>query len=231
MATAIINAHPLLSRRVQESWHIDAMTVAGPPSLSGRVQVVRSPAPVWRAKIQPVVTEETRKYWHAFLSSLSGRGKAIRLSILTGEAKALLRSRFGFSAGTSTPHSDGTFFSDGSGYAPPPVALALAVSAAAFDSILDLDLRGLPNAVEDGDYLGIGGSAYHITGIYPSASGRVKVSVEPLLRKSVTAGAEATLLPTVVMRLTDDMQGRIERNAGNPIITSTIDLIEVPELS
>jgi hypothetical protein len=228
MSMKILDAHPMLRHRVVESWHIDHLSVAGSPTLTGRTQVVRSPMPLWRAKIRPVVTERTQKSWSAFLSSLAGRGAAIRIPFLTEQAEAVVLARFGQVGGT--PFSDETSFSDGSYFSSGGVKAQVAAAGAQGTTSVSILASDLSGDVEDGDKIGIDGHLYIVTSVRRSADLRI-ITFEPPLRNAVTTASILTLTPTVVMRLIDDLQGRFDRNARDPIVSSTIEFVELPELT
>lgn len=232
MAIKIIDAHPLLGRRSLESFWIDPQSMSGTRSISGASQVLRSPSPFWRAKIAPLVVGKSQSAWRAYLSSLSGRGCAIRLGVHNIYERADIAARFGAPSfsDTGTPFSNGALFSSGAGFAYPAVSFVVATAADAYDDRVVVAVGGYTPAFTDGGYVGIDGSMHIVTGV-SVADGLATLFIEPLLRRPVSIGAAVTMTPTLVMQLSDDMQGRFDRVARNPLHNSTIELVEIPGLS
>lgn len=225
----IHDAHPILSERVSERLYLDAMTKSGGQTLSGREQVIFSPLPLWRAEISPVLLEDDDDAWRAWLAKVGGRSSAIRFGVLrANDDLAALNARFGVSAPygrRGLPFESGRFFSSGVGFRLSVPRAGLASQANAFSTVIQISLNGLANGFRDGDKIGIGGNFYVVTAV----SGTT-LEIAPPLRKTVAAGAEVTLSPTIVMQLTTDDQGWAVRNGGNPLMSPTLNLVELPEL-
>lgn len=230
----IIDAPAALLSRSQESWFLDARTISGGTTFAGREQVVFSPVPVWRAKITPSVLESTQRSWLAFLATVRGRACGIRLKA-RNRYSTPPHARFGApepSEGSGVPFYGGASFSGGAGWALSPMGPETYAAVDAYATSVHISLMGLTNGFVDGDFIGIAGNLYIVTGYDEGpVEGTVSIRIEPPLRVDVDEGVALDFDPTIVMSFTDDLQGKFDRNAGNPIITSTIDLIELPELT
>jgi len=228
----IVGAPPEMDIRAAESWVLDARSISGGPSLSGREQVVFNPFPVWRAKITPNVLESRQQHWAAFIARVRGRGGFIRLNALNRFDRAALYPRFGLpsppGAYSGTLWGGGQPWSNGMGWAWPSIWMRTAADAAALASTVMIDRMGHAAQIRTGDRISIGGSL-HIVVTVTDGGAQTEVGIEPPLRLSKPAGAPISFMPTVVMQMIDDMQGRFERKARTATVDASLDLIEIPD--
>ncbi|MGJ5032361.1 hypothetical protein ACQR1I_36370 [Bradyrhizobium sp. HKCCYLS2038] len=160
----------------------------------------------------------------AWVSRLRGRANVARI----GHA---LRQRPWYdraSKATSATFSDGTRFTDGSGFdsglLPPEVYIAVAAAK----GTRYLTLGGFPvstaNVMRAGDLLqikpnGVPGAIPHLYKVMyggsSNASGMIGLEIEPMLRTSIAVGDTVGLRnPTTLFRLVDDTQGDVETSGG-----------------
>jgi len=116
-------------------------------------------------------------------------------------------------SGGSEPWSDGTFFTDGSGWSD---GYAPALIAAVAQGGRILVMEGLPASTEcfrRGDLIGVQGYLYELKfGVTANASGEAAVTVQPGMRVGAAIGDPVTLYrPTVPMRLASDSEAAINR--------------------
>lgn len=230
MTITIIDAPEALCRRLSQSWSIEARTVSGGPALSGREQVIFGPSPRWRASLTLLVNgNDAQKSFRAFIASLRGRARAVRLYPECCPPISLYE-RLGAEAppdDLGLPHSDDAYFSDDSGYAWPYPVLTLADDAAAFDDVVTVDLEGHDPGIVDGDFIGIAGRLYIVTRIDASSSTEMTLAIEPPLRAAAVAGIAIPTRPSIVMRLAADREGEFSRESR--LARPALELIELPE--
>lgn len=160
----------------------------------------------------------------AFFSQLRGRAGVVRMSNALRLAPWYDRNI----ASSVATWSDGSRFTDGSGFANGHLPPEVFVYAAAARGTRYLTLGGFPvstaNVLRRGDLLqvkpnGIAGSVPMLFkamfGGDSDSSGRVGVAIEPGLRIGVAAGDQVSLrYPSTLFRLTDDSQFDFEGTGG-----------------
>lgn len=228
--TYIIDAPASLERRLSQYWRPDWRSLASGQPVEGDEQVVFSPGVKWRATLEIAVVGSARDSFAAFIDSLRGRQRAVRIRPRS-KLSSSLYSRLGATApddcDTSTPFDDEAYFSDGSGFEWPAPEFLLEEAAAAFDDEVLLDMQGHTAGLLDGDWIGIGGRARRITRILDAViEGQMRIGFEPPLTISLSAGATVTTRPTVVMRQTADDGGMLERGASR-LSRPVLELVEI----
>lgn len=226
----IHDAHPAINIRLSQELWLDARTVSGGQTISGREQVVFSPLPLWRMKVSPLVTRDTQDSWRAWLAKLGGRSSAVRLSVRHRyEDIAAINARFGIPFNPThwrgLPFASGKFFASGVGFKVGTPTASIPSSLSAFATTIPVSLGGLTNGFRDGDKIGIGGNFYVVTAVNGAT-----IEIAPPLRKAIVAGSAITLSPSIVMQMTSDDQGRPAQTGGSPFVSVSFELVELPEL-
>lgn len=106
-----------------------ARSVGGGVSLTGLEQVVQSDAGFWRLTMDGVVINNNDRVtvWNAISGILNGRiGTALVPALLNGTAPfPVVSGQVRLTTYGAIPHSDGTLFSDGTGYRQPVIIAEL----------------------------------------------------------------------------------------------------------
>ena len=154
--------------------------------------------------------------WRAIRARMRGRVNILRVCMcdrwrptyqelgLSADDIALLRA-------AGVPHSDGTYFSDGTGYGYEPTMISLGYEAG--DETITIDATPINDALQPGQWFSHDDWPYQVTGIDGTAEARV-YSFEPSLRRAIPAGDEITLDATALMAFVDDTQGRMPLDMG-----------------
>lgn len=130
------------------------------------------------------------------------------------------------------PWSDGTYFTDGTGWSDPAWNLVVGVAALAGSRVVTMS--GFPASqpvLYPGDVVSIGNSAIEITSAVLSDGGGVAmVPFIPGLRSGVEAGTPVVYVnPKILVRLTQDSNSAVEREVVNSTPT-TLRFIEAVDL-
>lgn len=230
----VFDAHPILNRRSRNEWNLEPRSLSGGVSLSGDEQVIAGAAARWRAEIRiGNLSPAQRREIAPFLGRLRGRVNGLRIRPACCPPNALF-SRLGLAVPSAAarasglPHADATFFADGTGYAITVPPMRLAVYAPAFSRYLLLDTRGYQRGLAVGDWLGLRGRLFRVSGVYPDDP-VYRVEIEPGLRITLGAGEPVDLNPSCIMRLAADAGGFVGVDYDSPPPLS-LSLIEHPSL-
>jgi hypothetical protein len=141
-----------------------------------------------------------------FLNQLEGSTNPVRLFDWWRSAPSLL-------SGGSQPWSDGTYFSDGTGWTD-GWAPSLIADAARGDAVVVV--TGLPASTacfKRGDLIGLDGYLYEIKSeVTANSAGQAAVNFLPVLRMGLASGDMVNMYrPTVPMRLVSDADAEINR--------------------
>lgn len=197
-------------------------------ALNGAEQIISPASAMWRWQIQvPLRNRADLRALSVLLDSLQGRYGYLRINMC--DATRLSRGDLGATPTSgSVPHSDGAFFSDGSGYALADGYLSPEAAAAAGASSLSLDLDGFP--ATSGTPFSINGWLYRIKSIDDPADldnpGTIRtVNFAPPLRAAVTTADEVRWGCDVIWRLATDEEGQATLRAGK-LGTTLLNLVE-----
>lgn len=201
---------------------------AARPWLGGKS--VRGPhAQFWTCQITLTGKRDPdRQRMAAFMSRLDGQAGLLRMT----DPHRLKPWRDREATSSSESYSDGTRFTDGTGFDTSLLPPNLYVAAAANRGDNFVVLGGLPTSTADvftrGDLFEHkpGGVADGVPRLYEmmvggssDASGRIGVEIRPRLRTGIAAGDQVSLRrPSTVFRLVDDDQGAME--VTRPVIGS-----------
>lgn len=192
------------------------MSIGGPPGLGGRNQVAQIDAGYWIASLQQLAVGGPAAV------------KAFRrqMALLEGGAHQILVPVFDYSQApfpdgvtswppSATIYTDGTRFSDGTGYLDRLIDIVVAATAALRATRLTLTVNDADDIV-GGEYFEIGlGRLHMITGIISEASPEITVSIWPPLRERVEAGATLNFdNPKCRMRLLNEGDDDIALQMG-----------------
>lgn len=191
-------------------------TLSGGASVSGRTQIVASDAGVWVATLSsvPVYDRDTLLTWRAIEAWCDGRLNAIDVPLPAYEqAYAPFASGLDYTTlFSAVPHSDDSYFSDGSGYvggiADVTVSADLALGATAMTASVAYAPRLQPGQVFSIDHAGKGPRWYQVRSWDEDTAA---MTFRPPLREAVASGARLNFdRPTCRMRLRSDDAMRLD---------------------
>ena len=207
------------------NFDIAPRTLAGPSSISGYTQVVASDAGLWKATFGNVVVNRRDRVltFRAIAVLLEGRLNPILVPRChayqpnPGNADSLAP---GFYDGV--PHSDGTFFSDGTGYVGSTFSATIRFNLAIRAVSLVLDIEAGGGTIQPGQDFSIGERMYRVRSVTYSSSATATVAFRPPLREAVAAGTSVNFdKPVCRMRLASDDEMNLElqlRRFGAPTV-------------
>jgi hypothetical protein len=213
----------------EAQWQLVEFSRSAGPAMSGTEQVILAEAQIWRARLQYRVLAPQRRWWNGLRAQLRGRSNAVRVCVIDGAGAT--RTELGVPELTEAeksngiPYSDDATFSDGVGFAPPPVILAVVDAASRRSTEVIVD-SSMVNAPPFGVRFSIDDFLYEVTGRRAAGTGRTAVSFRPPLRKAVSAGSGMTLPAVARMRLAGDRDaGLVAAYHGSQ--DGVLDLVEV----
>lgn len=197
----------------------DSRSRSGGPSLTGVEQITASSGGLWRARLVslPVVSTEKRKVWRALEAQLQGRTNEVLVPVFNIDNPGLLIG--------GVTHSDGSLFSDDTGYSQSEVTAEFASAAALRATQITLTVLG--GTIEPGHYFSVGqGRLYVIGSLVEQDGDDFTVNIWPPLRESADESASAEFCnPFCRMRLASDDGMRAEFEFGR-FAFPTVDFIE-----
>jgi len=175
----------------------------------------------------PAMSEEDGAEMQSFLDGLEGPTNAVSVPVWTRPSIRAVAN------GGVALWSDGTSFSDGTGWLEPSWDLTVAVAALA--GARSLTLTGFPASEQvlwRGDVIQVGNSVLDVqSAIYSDASGLAMVPVLPGLRAGVPAATPVkTVMPRLRVRLVPDADAAMMRefNTYAPFSLRFVEAIDLP---
>lgn len=191
-------------------WQIDWRGNAGQAGITGAGQVVFGNQPRWIGRPDFGTFRKDRiRSWRGVIAQARGRYNVFRVKMYDPVRPTWKDMGSPFN-GQPIPHSDGSYFSDGSGYAQGMTAPILETALAGATSIrIDGDYLG--NFISSGHIFSINDWPYQATGIEGQGENAVLYFETPL-RRAATPDDEINLNATCLAALEGDLEGaaRIE---------------------
>jgi hypothetical protein len=193
----------------------------GQSSLSGFMQVVGADAGIWAVTYQGVPLKNKAQIltWDAIALLLEGRLNPLLVPVWEGSRQPFPEGSTGYD---SIPHSDDSFFSDGSGYSQPVILATVAADAALRATTISIAVAS-GDALQPGHYFSIGERLYQIRTVVSEESGVYTVTIRPPLRAAISEDDAVEFdRPHCKMRLTSDdaMQRILDLNRhGRPSVS------------
>lgn len=194
--------HEALVPRVRDIW-IAERSVATPASIDGLVQVVSSDAGIWRCVFSDILinTHGKVRTWRAIRSKLKGRQVPLLVPVcrihqpVPDDATDLY---------APVPHSDGSFFDDGSGYVGQVIDIVSSTSAEVRSTQLSVSIN-YAGLLQPSHVFSIADRLYEITDVVYSGDSSAVLSINPPLRDAIVSGAQFEFdNPVCRMRLASD---------------------------
>ncbi|MED5546205.1 MAG: hypothetical protein VYD90_13225 [Pseudomonadota bacterium] len=185
-------------------------------SLSGKTQAELVPRPPFSVTMEfDELHGDEVLAWRAILGLLEGRSNTVRLPIFD----LWYRASDAQIRGGVVPHSDGTFFSDGTGYATRDLS-GVNVTGVQGQRNVTADFGDYGQLLQAGQYFGLGDYPYLATGVWWDGN-VATIRTTPTLRDDFTDEA-LRLKPVMIGRLSDDDGGALMLKGlynGAPSIT------------
>lgn len=201
-----------------------ARTLAGPTSVSGKTQVVSSAAGIWKATFGSVIVKKRAEVlaWRAVETLLEGRLNPILVPFC--RAYNPLATVDGLY--DAVPHSDDSYFSDGSGYV--GGAMQVLSGGMAANATSGNIAIGYGGTIEPGQHFSVGERGYRLRSVVYTSANTADITFRPPLREAVANGAELNFDdPVVRMRLATDDAMDLElalRRFGTPSVSFVEDI-------
>lgn len=187
-------------------------SLAGPTSVSGKTQVVSSDAGLWTLALEqvPVVSDDAIKTFRAIATLLEGRLNLIVVPI-SRFYQPVYPNADALGLYDAVPHSDGTTFSDGTGYVGGSIKVTAAHDAAIRATSLGV-LVAYGGDIQPGQHFSIDERLYRIRTFDPVSGA---MTFRPPLREAVTTGTELNFDdPVVRCRLASDAEMNLPLDLG-----------------
>ncbi len=203
---------------VEVMFRIKPMLIAGPTSFSGKKQMVASDAGYWVGTMSdfPIVTTDQILEWRGIIADLQGGLEDIIISPFD-HLRAPVHSGLP-PVITGIPHSDGSFFSDGSGYSQSSIRVSLSASLGlrATAAVLTIQEAGpLKRGMYFSVYDGMRPSMHIITKPPEITGNTATIRFLPPLRSPVSAGNDVDFAdPKLVMNLASPDSGELSLDMG-----------------
>lgn len=200
-------------------------SLSGPAAISGFSQVVSSDAGIWLATFSdiPVKTRAEVNTWRAISALLEGRTGSLIVPLST---PWLYQPSYTGEWETSVPHSDDSYFSDGTGYLSSDNVIYFTSAAALRATSATVTIDQAPNDMQPGQHFSINDSLYRLKTVVYSSATSATITFTPPLRAAAAALTELEFdRPTCTMRLATDNEMDLPLDIGrwgNP----SINLIE-----
>lgn len=208
------------------AFDIASRSLSAPASMTGAVQVVSSDAGIWKATFGNVLVRG-RNHVLAFrgiANLLEGRLGKILVPLCRGYQPLLPAWQPLYEP---VPHSDGAFFSDGSGYVSQVIDVTLAGSAAAraVSAIVNI---AVADTLQPGQHFSIGERLYRLRTVNYISQTTAAITFRPPLREAASTGVRLEFDdPVCRMRLATDAEMDLElalRRFGAPTVSFVEDV-------
>lgn len=209
------------------AFDIAPRNLSAPANIYGVSQVVGQDAGIWRATLGDIVVRNRAAVivFRGIATELEGRLGKILVPLCRGYQP--LPDGATASASKPLPHSDGTFFSDGSGYVTNLSSVTLAANAPLRATTLSISIA-LSGPIEPGQHFSIGERLYRVKAASYISPTTATLTIRPPLREPALAGSDLNFDdPVCRMRLATDTEMDLSlemRRFGNPTVNFVEDL-------
>jgi hypothetical protein len=191
--------------------------VSGGAALEGRDQRVASDAGFWAADLAqfPIVTRDKARAWRSTIAKMDGGVETVEIPVMDCKYKLSATLDGVEVVNNGQPHSDGTYFTDGTGYDEPdevvlPFRLTANAALRATTISVELDDEEIVVGMAEGIYFSIGTRLYLVTGVEETAANQWDITFRPPLRSAAATGAHIDFLsPSIEMRIADPNAGEL----------------------
>ncbi len=191
-------------------------TRSGGVALNGMEQVISPLTSIWKWRIiLPINTVGRARAWRAVNAKLKGRFNYLRARVC--DQYRIGRRSIGASyPGDSVPHSDGAFFSDGTGYALAQPTSAVQVAAARGATSVRVLASDFAGAMTAGVFFSINDYLYVVTDweLAGTTEEYIDVTFEPPLRAAIDVDDTVDFDAKSIWVLDTDEMGRMPLRLG-----------------
>lgn len=189
------------------------VSVAGQPSMTGRMQVGQLDAGYWVASYSRLNVGGAApvKAYRAFMGRMEGGAHSVLVPVYDdAQAPWPLAGGSAANLNTDEPFDDGLFFDDGTGFFDPSILVTLSAAAALRATAIDVTV-GTAGTISGGEYFSIGDRLHVITDVISST----RWAIWPPLREAAAVGAELNFdRPICRMTLVDEATGDLTLERG-----------------
>lgn len=191
---------------LEADWFINPRGRSAGETVDGGGQVIYGVQPRWEASLTLSNFGRDRVLtWRAIRARMRGRINVLRICVCDRWRPKL--------TGESVPHSDGSYFSDGTGYGYVPTLVIPFGADAGEDEIL-VNATPIDDLMQPGHWFSHNDWPYQVVGLSGTLTERT-YQFEPPLRRAITAGDEIRVgEATALMAFQDDSQGRVSLALG-----------------
>lgn len=200
-------------------------TRSGGVAIDGTEQIISPLSERWKfSAVFPIFNEVSARSVRIAKSKLKGRFNYLLLRIC--DQYRITRRDIGAISSGGVPHSDGAYFSDGTGYASASPSSPIMVDAAANAGQVVVRASDFGGAMSAGVFFSIDYYLYQVDGWSLSSDGLTyTLDISPPLRKAVPAGSDADFDAKSLWRLEDDDGGPLALKIGK-FGSVTLNLVE-----
>lgn len=209
----IIDVSPILRISDRTDPQLDFHTRSGGVALNGAEQIVSPLSSVWRFRaVFPIVTKPQARAIRVLKSKLQGRFNFVRLRIC--DRYGISRRDVGaWYPESDVSHSDGAYFSDGSGYSLAPPTSPVTSAGAAGDLTLTVRASDFNDAMSSGVFFSVNDWLYQVDNWELVGTDYV-MEISPPLREAVAIDDIADFDPKCLWRLDTDLEGSLDLQIG-----------------
>lgn len=190
--------------------HLVFNTISGDMAFGGIEQVLAPESSVWQWEITiPAFSENQIKALRILRSRAKGRFNYIRIGLC--DSFRITREDVGLSSTGPVPHSDGSLFSDGSGYDVSQPSSEIIADTPRNSSLITIQPIAEMSA---GIFVSIDYWLYHIDDWYEDDDGNYAVQISPPLREPVAAGDQVDFTATSIWVFDSDTTARLDLLIG-----------------
>lgn len=222
MMRRIITIPPTLFKLTSADWDIDWRGQSAGEANSGVTTVVYNAFPRFVAEPSIVLRPDDIAQWRAVRAHARGRTGIyrVRMTDVVGFARKSVAPGASSWLTTGTPHTSGSLFANGLGYWYDPFVTAAASASAGAETIRVNTVASGGVAPNPGQIMSAADWPFVVTSVSSVSADVRELTVEPALRRSITAGDTILMTGAGLFEVSDDA-------AGNP----TYDVSKVSRLS
>lgn len=209
-------AHPwpsdLAPRRV--AFSLRGQVIAGPVSLTGRSQATATDTGYWTAVLSGIPTGGAArvKAYRRLLGQLAGGAGIVKVPAFDREQAPWPVA--GVYTATPSDFTDGTEFSDGTGFFEPVIKVTAGADAAIGATQIAVVVASADTIV-GGEYFSVHGRLYRIESVLSVSGGNQAWAITPAVRAAIASGARLDFdRPVCRMRLAAEGEGDLDLERG-----------------
>lgn len=195
-------------------WILNVRGRAANDGVTGAGQVIYGNQPRWEATLKLAgVRRERVLTWRSIRAQMRGRLNILRVCVCDRWRPTNAQLGLPGSGSGGVPHSDGAFFSDGSGYVVAPTIIP-STNIIAGNETMTVNVSSVKDSIRPGHFFSHNDWLYQVTGVTGTLPVRT-IAFEPPLRRTIMAGTSINVGEAYsLMAFVDDLQGRMPLQDG-----------------